>query len=306
MQEPRSVPTSVPRRIALFLGVGLLAASQSGNIIRLADAHPAAIVGWRLVIATVLLAPLAGKRLRTLSRLTPAEWGLLVVASLALAGHFVTWTAAVQRTTVANAMVFFNINPVFTATAAFLIFRERVTWRLVVAIVVGVLGVGVIGLADLSLRPEVMVGNLLAVLCSGMFTVYFLAGKRLRRKLDTTVYVSALYGVAAVFSMALIPLTGQPLLQYDKVTWLAFLLMALVPTMIGHTSLNAAVRYIDAGRISVLTLTEPVAAGGVAYLAWGEPFTWQTAAGYVLIGISVLVLFADRWTPRAAPVAEDG
>lgn len=297
---------SVPRRVALFLGVGLLAASQSGNIIRLADADPVAIVGWRLVIATVLLAPLAGKRWRTLASLTPGEWGLLVVAALALAGHFVTWTAAVQRTTVANAMVFFNINPVFTATAAFFLFRERITWRLVVAIVVGVLGIAVIGLADLSLRPEVMGGNLLAVLCSLLFTVYFLVGKRLRQKLDTAVYVPALYGVAAVFSMALIPLTGAPLVQYDKVTWLAFVLMALVPTMIGHTSLNAAVRYIDAGRISVLTLTEPVAAGGVAYLAWGEPFTWQTAAGYVLIGAAVMVLFADRWTSRAAPVAQDG
>jgi drug/metabolite transporter (DMT)-like permease len=297
---------SVPRRVALFLGVGLLAASQSGNIIRLADAEPLAIVAWRLVIATVLLAPLAGRRWRTLAKLTPGEWGLLVVAAIALASHFVTWTAAVQRTTVANAMVFFNINPVFTATAAFFLFRERITWRLVVAIVVGVMGIAVIGLADLSLRPEVMDGNLLAVLCSLLFTVYFLVGKRLRQKLDTAVYVPTLYGLAAVFSMALLPLSDAPLVQYDKVTWLAFVLMALVPTMIGHTSLNAAVRYIDAGRISVLTLTEPVAAGGVAYLAWGEAFTWQTAAGYVLIGAAVLVLFADRWVSRAAPVAQDG
>ncbi len=296
---------SVPRRVALFLAVGLLAASQSGNIIRLADASAVSIVGWRLVIATALLMPLAGRRLRTLGTLDRTDWAVLVLAGLALAGHFVVWTAAVQRTTVANAMVFFNINPIFTATAAFLLFHERITWRLVVAIVVGVLGIVVIGLVDLSLRPEVMGGNLLAVLCSLLFTVYFLAGKRLRRKLDTAVYVPSLYAVAAVVSFALIPATGQPLVQYDGVTWLAFVLMALVPTMIGHTSLNAAVRYIDAGRISVLTLTEPIAAGGVAYLAWGEPFTWQTAAGYVLIGVSVLVLFGDRWTSTPATAEQE-
>ena len=287
---------SVPRRVALFLALGLLAASQSGNIIRLADAHPVAICGWRLVIATVLLLPLAGRRLATLGQLTTREWGMLFVAGTALAGHFIVWTAAVQSTTVANAMVFFNINPVFTATAAHLIFREQITRRLTIAIALGLVGITVIALADLHLRPENVVGDLLAVLCSLLFTVYFLLGKRLRQKLDTRVYVPTLYAVSAVVCMAILPTTGGPIVAFDRLTWFAFVLMALVPTMIGHTSLNMALRYIDAGRLSVLTLTEPVFAGGVAYLAWGEPFTWQTAGGYLLIGVAVLVLFGDRWT----------
>ena len=287
---------SVPRSVALFLAVGLVALSQSGNIIRLADAHPVAICAWRLVLATALLMPLAGRQLTTLGRLSAREWGMLVVAGTALAGHFIAWTAAVQNTTVANAIVFFNINPVFTATAAHLLFREHVTRKLIAAIALGLVGITLMALADLHLCPENVKGDLLAILCSLLFTVYFLLGKRLRQKLDTRVYVPTLYAVSAVICMALLPTTGGPIVAFDRTTWLAFGLMALVPTMIGHTSLNMALRYIDAGRITVLTLTEPVFAAVVAFFAWGEPFSWQTAGGYALIGAAVLVLFGDRWT----------
>ncbi len=291
----------VPRSVVIFLALGLVAASQSGNIIRLADASPVAIAAWRLVIATALLTPLAGRKLGTLGQLSALEWVYLVGAGLALAAHFITWIWAVQLTTVANAAVFFSINPVFTATAAFLFFGERVTKRLVVAIVMGIVGVVVMGLADLQLRPEQTAGNALAVLCSLLFTVYFLLGKRLRQQLDNRVYVPALYGVAAVACLAALPLLGLPVVGFERGTWFAFLLMALVPTMIGHTSLNMALKYIDAGRISVLTLSEPLFAGVVAYFAWGEGFSWSTGVGYVLIGAAVLVLFGDRWASGPAP-----
>ncbi len=289
----------VPPAVAVFLAIGLLAASQSGNIIRLADAHPVAICAWRLILASVLLAPLAGRRLIALTRLGGRELGLLVLAGAALTAHFITFIAAIQNSTVANVMVFFGINPVFTAVAAHLIFRERVTRWLLLSIGLGLAGVVVMGIADFQLRPEHTVGNALAVLCSALFTAYFMLGKRLRRTLDNRVYVPALYGVAALLALPLIPVLGLPLVAYDGTTWLAFGLMALVPTMLGHTSMNLALRYIDAGRISVLTLTEPILAGLVALWAWGEPLTWHSGAGYVLIVSSVVVLSRESWSSSA-------
>ncbi|MEE8410659.1 MAG: hypothetical protein V3T05_13745 [Myxococcota bacterium] len=41
-------------RIYIFLAIGLVAASQSGNIIRIGDAHPVAIAAWRLLLASLL------------------------------------------------------------------------------------------------------------------------------------------------------------------------------------------------------------------------------------------------------------
>ena len=112
----------------------------------------------------------------------------------------------------------------------------------------------------------------------------------MRKILDARVYVTAVYGVAAVFSLVALCALDLPFLDYSLRTWVCFCLMALVPTMIGHTSLNTALRYMKAGRISALTLVEPLLAGFVASLAWGETITPASIAGYALICGSVLMV----------------
>jgi drug/metabolite transporter (DMT)-like permease len=281
-------------RVYLFLAAGLIAASQSGNIIRLGEAHPVAIAAWRLLIATVLLVPLAGGRLRELKKLKRLDRGLLVLAGIFLATHFFTWITAVQMTTVANAAVFFSINPVIAALGGLLFFKEQVGWRLMVALGLGLMGVVVIGLDDFSISREHLIGDLWAVVCAVLFAGYFLIGRKLRKTLDTDVYVAAVYGVAAILSLVCLLLLRLPVVDYDSQTWLCFVLMALVPTMIGHTSYNYALKYLKVGTIAVATLTEPVLAGVVAFFAWGEGITWLVALGYLFICLSVLVLFMDR------------
>lgn len=288
-----------PRRVVVFLVIGLIAASQSGNIIRLGEAHPVAIAAWRLFFASVFLAPLARGQFRSLKTLLKREWLLLGLAGFTLAIHFFAWIGAVQLTTVANASMFFAINPVLTATAGHLIFGERISPKLIISIATGISGLAIIGWGDLTFRTENLLGDGLALLCSALFTVYFLLGKRLRQRLNTNVYVVVLYGSAALVSFATMLAMDLPLAQYDDKTWLCFLLMALVPTMIGHTSFASAVKYIDAGRISAATLSEPILAGIVAYFAWDETITSQGIIGYGLVCTSVLVLALDRDKAKA-------
>jgi drug/metabolite transporter (DMT)-like permease len=280
----------VPRTVIVFLALALVAASQSGNIVRLARAQPIAIAAFRLLIAAVLLAPLAGGRLVSLRKLGRSERALLMLAGVALGLHLITWIAAVQHTTVANAATFFSVNPVTTALCAHLFLRERLERRVVLAAFVGLIGVAVMGVGDLRLARAHLVGDGLAVLCALFFTAYFLLGRRLRRVLDNRVYVTGLYGVASLACFATGAALGTPLWGFDGRTWLAFLLLALVPTMIGHTGFNYALKYVDAGRISALTLTEPLFAGVVAFVVWHEAITLQTALGYVLVSLAVLLV----------------
>jgi drug/metabolite transporter (DMT)-like permease len=296
----------VPKQVWVFLAIGLIAASQSGNIVRIGEAHPVAIAAWRLLMASAILAPIAGRDLGALLRLTRKEVALLLLAGVALAAHFVAWIAAVQLTTIANAAVFFSINPVLTATAGFLIFGERATRRLLLSIAVGLAGVVALGWNDFGLSPENLPGDGAALLCSILFTVYFLLGKRLRRALPTGAYVTALYGIAAVVSFVVLLFLDEPVVDYNGRTWICFGLMALVPTVLGHTSFNNALRYIDAGRISAYTLSEPLLAGLVAYFAWSEEITLGVLIGYALISASVLILVSEGNRSRSGPARAGG
>jgi drug/metabolite transporter (DMT)-like permease len=285
---------TTPKRIWIFLAVGVPALSQSANIIRLGAAHPFAITAWRLALAALLLAPLAGARLGRVRDLSGRERLLLATAGVALALHLFAWIAAVQSTTVANATLVLALNPVITAAGAYLLFGERASPRLKIAIGVGLLGVAAVGWSDLAFEPGQLVGDALSMVSAFLFSAYLLIGKRVRPKLDTDAYVTIVYGIAALVGFAAMLAIRAPMIDYTPRTWLCFGLMALVPTMLGHTSLNAAVKYVPAGRITALTLAEPLLAGSVAFVAFGERVSAGAVAGYALICGSVLITALER------------
>ncbi len=283
-----------PASAYLFLAIGMVVISQSGNIVRLADAHPVAIAGWRLLLACIVLVPIAGPKFYELRSLAGRELMLLVLSGITLAVHFFTWIAAVQNTTVASAAIFFSVNPVFVSVASYLLYGERPTAKLFMSILLGLAGVVVLGHGDLKIDSAHLAGDAWAVACALLFTVYFMLGKRFRRLLSTTVYVAVVYGVAAATSFGVMIASGMALFSYSGKSWLAFALLAAGPTLMGHTSFNHALRYLRAGWLSALTLSEPLLAAIVAWWAWGEAVTASTAAGYVLVGASVLVLVTER------------
>jgi drug/metabolite transporter (DMT)-like permease len=278
-----------PKRIWIFLAIGIPALSQSANIIRLGDAHPFAIAAWRLSLAALILFPLAGPKLGRLVSLSVREKLLLAGAGVALALHLFAWIASVQTTTVANATLVLAMNPVITALAAYLFFGERASRSLKAAIALGALGVAAVGWHDLAFEPAHFAGDALSMLSSFLFTAYLLIGKRVRASVDTEVYVAVVYGVAGLVGFLAMLASGVPLVDYSGRTWLCFGLMALVPTLIGHTSLNAAVRYLPAARITALTLAEPLLAGTVAFFAFGERVSSGSFVGYAFICASVLI-----------------
>jgi drug/metabolite transporter (DMT)-like permease len=265
-----------------------VAASQSGNVIRLAEAHPVAIAAWRLLMAGSAMALLSGRGLLSLRGLGSRDWLVLGGGAVALTLHFFTWIAAVQWTTVAHAALILAANPVVTSLAAWLLFGEAVSWRLGLAIGLGLAGSLAIAFGDLG-APGSLAGDGMALLSMLLYAAYFLVGRRLRRVLDTRTYVAILYGLGAVLAFACLCALDLPLVAYDDRTWLAFVLMAAVPTLLGHTAINYALGHLPAARVSLLTLMEPVLAGLVAWLAWAEAVGAPALVGYVLIAASVAV-----------------
>ena len=276
--------------IYLLLAVGIVAASQSGNIIRLGDASPVAITAWRLAMAALFFLP--GSRIWQFdfTRLTGRDFAMLGLSALFLALHFYTWIYAVQMTSVANAAIVFSLNPIFIAALEVLLFKEKIGKGLVAAVALGIVGGGVVGYQGLILDGHHMIGILSAFACALMFTGYFLVGRLLRRKMTSGVYVVTLYGTAAAISLLMLLVFKLPIFTFDHKTWLCFGLMALVPTIIGHTSFNIALGSVKASWIATMTLAEPLLAGVGAYFFWGEQLTLSVGIGFLFIVFSTIVL----------------
>lgn len=259
----------VPPAAVLFVSV--LAMSTAAPLVRFATTDPLAISFWRLTLALPLIALLLTIRgewgaLRQLGR---REWMISILAGVLLAAHFWSWVASVTLTSVAASVALVSTQPVWVALFAMVALRERPDPRHWVGIGVAVLGAVVIGWGDLSGGPDPIRGDALALAGAFFVAGYYVIGRGLRRGIGLWPYVFVVYGCASAVLLIALLVTGAPIATgHETHDWLVFLGLALLPTMIGHTGQNWALRYLPAYLVNLTLLGEPV---GATLLAWALP-----------------------------------
>jgi drug/metabolite transporter (DMT)-like permease len=254
MSENRSLP-SAHVRAAVVLPIGLAAMSLASIFIRFCDAPPLVIAAYRLTLATLILLLLAlPKTIRESRRLSRREILLSLVAGLFLCFHFAFWITSLQYTSVASSVIFVTTNPIFVAIASSFILRERISPVLFLSILVAVVGGIIIGWGDLGKGQDQLYGDFLSLLGAVMATGYLLVGRRVRQKVSLTTYITLVYGVAAFFLILLALLKGDAFFGYAPKEYILFLLLAVGPQLIGHSSLNWALRFFSATLIAVFIL----------------------------------------------------
>jgi drug/metabolite transporter (DMT)-like permease len=287
-------------RAYLGVGVGVLAVSTAATLIRLAQAemHSLSIAVWRLTLATLILAPVAlTVRRSELRTLTCREWKYVLSAGLLLALHFATWITSLAYTSVAASLVLVTIHPIFVGLASLVLLHERLSRWMVAALVIAVAGSVIVGLGDLGEGAHRLGGDVLALSGGVAAAGYFLIGRRLRSRLSLLAYVFPVYCTAAAALVLVVLLSGLPVLPQQQGTWLWLALMALVPQILGHSSLNWALRYLSATYVTIAVLGEPI---GATLLAWWlldeRPSCWALTGGMlILVGI-VVASRAERST----------
>lgn len=266
------------------IALGIVAVSFGAIFARLAgEASPFAIAAWRLTLAAIVLAPLALFRTRRTMSLRTLIWSAL--SGVALAFHFVLWISSLEHTTVASSVLFVSTHPIFVGLGSILFLRERPSRPLLIGIALAVIGGGLIGFGDFRFAGAALRGDLLALGGGLMAALYFLIGRRVRRTVSLSEYVAASYGTAAVLVLLLCLATRTRLVGFTMNTYGYLVLLAVIPQLIGHSTINWALRQLSASRVSVLVLGEPV---GSALLA--VPFFGEIPGGLNLLGAAIILV----------------
>jgi len=266
--------------------------STAAILIRLAqvEAHSLVIAAWRMTLATLILTPIVLVTRRSeLRKLTRREWGSALVSGLLLALHFAAWITSLAYTSVAASVVFVSTSPIFVGLASHLLLHERLSRNMIVALLAATAGGVLIGLGDLGEGTHQLWGDVLALVGAIAGAGYFLIGRRLRARLSLLAYVFPVYGTAAVVLMTILLASGLPAIPQHTQTWLWLLLMALGPQILGHSSLNWALRYLSATYVTIAILGEPIGSTLLAWWLLGEkPSPWAVAGGALtLVGIAI-------------------
>ena len=278
----------VAHRVTIILTLGLVAISFASILIKICEAPPLIIAAYRLTLATLvlLLSTLPGT-VRELRRLGRAEILPSLLSGVFLCFHFAFWVTSLKYTSVASSVIFVTTNPIFIALASFFLLGERLSYALFFSILLAVAGGLIIAWGDLGKGSGSLYGDFLALLGAIMASAYLLSGRRVRPRMSLSAYITLAYGVAACLLILLALLHGDDFFHYPPRTFLLFLLLALVPQLIGHTSLNWALKYFTATLVAVFILGEPIGATILAYLLLGESLTANLLLGgaMVLLGI---------------------
>jgi len=289
------------------LAFGILAVSTASIFIRFAQAYAPSltIAAYRLSLATLALAPFAFfLRRDELRSLTPREVLLALLSGVFLALHFASWITSLEYTSVASSVVLVSTTPLWVALLSPFTLKEPVHRRVGAGMALALIGGTVVGLSDACawsgsafvcpplgefVRGRAFLGDLLALLGALMAAFYLILGRKLRARTSLLSYVFVVYGMAAVALIALMFAAGQKPFGYPPPAYLWFLLLALVPQLLGHSTFNWALRYLSAAYVAITLLGEPVGSTLLAYFLLDETPTWLKSFGAILILVGIYV-----------------
>jgi drug/metabolite transporter (DMT)-like permease len=276
--------------VSLFflIPIGILAVSTASIFIKLCDAPALIIATYRMVFASLILLPYALYK-RTGRTWGKQEIGWLILSGLFLSFHFAFWIASLKYTSVASSVVLVSTHPIFVGIGSRLFLKERMEFYLILGIVLSVLGSAFISYGDMTFSERALMGDGLALLGAMTASGYFLVGRKMRKSQDLFSYILPVYSTAAlaliVFSLAF----QEAFWGYSTSTYFYFLLLALIPQLIGHTTFNWALKYLPVSMVAITILGEPIGSTILAYFILDEGLTSWKVLGGVLILAGILI-----------------
>lgn len=238
---------------------GIFSTSFAAIFIRLADAPPLAIAFYRMAIASVLLIiPFLLWKQVKLYRLNKNDTLIIISGGFSLAMHFTLWITSLSMTTVASAVVLVSTTPIFVGIITHFILKEKLSIVMISGIFIALIGGIIITGFDFRSGNNNIKGDLLAVSGAIFSAIYFVIGRKIRQRLSLLPYITIVYSVSAVILLFICISAKIPFFNYTGKTYFYFFLLGLIPTIIGHSTINWALKYIRTTVVSISGLLEPI------------------------------------------------
>lgn len=276
----------------LFLGV--LALSTSAIFVKLADAPSAVIAFYRLLLAALVLLPfllLNRNARRELTGITRQQAGRIGAAGFLLAAHYVLWFESLRFTSTASSTVIVCLQPLFSLALEKFVQKKRIRRTALPGCLIALAGCFIIGLGDLRISGQSLLGDVLAFVAAGVIALYYFVGENVRKEMSALPYSTAAYLVSAGVLLVYILLLRQPLGGFDRQTWLSFAGIALVATIGGQFIFNLLLKKLPASAVTMGILGEPVGTCLLAWLILGEGMSLQQLVGMAVIMVGMAIFF---------------
>lgn len=197
-----------------------------------------------------------------------------------------------KLSTAANGSLVTSATPAFVLLFAWILLRERVTARKILALILATLGVlAVINPHSAQLNPKLFLGNIFLLGAAVTWALYSVLVRKASQDLD-------------VLSLSLIAFIGGLPVTVPAGAWEVInvgvgeispgivggiLFLGIISTALAMILWNNAFAILDAGAASLTFFAQPVVGTFLGWLFLGESITPLFLTGGVLIGIGIII-----------------
>ena len=284
-----------------LLAAGVVGVSSAGAILSHVDSVPPLMrASWRLQITVLMLLPFAIWQYRQMEitekrKLTEKKTVLILAGSgIALAAHFGTWVTSLDHTSLAHSLLFVTSHPIIIVIGTAIFVRKPHSLETAGALV-GLVGAGITLLDAKDSGDVTLWGDFLAF--AGAITVvgYIVAGRILREWMPVFVYAVPVTLLGGILLIPFSILMGESTsavgwVESDLLGW--FILLAFLAGIVGHTGLNACLRWLKPLTVSFAVTLEPIIGAFIGWFFFDEdiPQKWTWLGGLILIFGIMLVI----------------
>ena len=280
-----SVEVSTPRSAWVLLFVALFAVSSAGAVLQsMTEVPPILRASWRMQGTALILLPGFLYQLYNTDRNIFELKDILVIllSSIFLAAHFGSWVWSLDHTSLVHSLLFVTSHPL-VVVLLMPILGSEIRRGHILGASIGFFGAA-ITLKDIDSGGEVtLIGNLFAFIGAVTVVGYLFSGRYLRSERNMPLFIYA-FPVTFLSSLWLTPtsliLEGTSFSQvvpevsvfgWIDISWIIWVgYLSLGPGLLGHTGINAVLRWFSPLIVSIALLFEPVIGGFIGYIWNGE------------------------------------
>lgn len=285
----------------LILIFGVFSCATSVIFIKLSETDPVMLTAYRLILGGLFLLPFF---LRAQERhqlpLDAKFFRRILPPAFFLSVHFISWIIGARMTPAANATLLVNMTPVAMPFALFFLLREHLSRAEIAGTGFAIAGVITLGIADFQLSTQYAFGDLICFVSMILYTLYLTAGRKNRDLPSIYLYVVPVYLVSAAFSLTFALLAAPFGLVRNTIgpdlplELLCILGLGAIPTVLGHSIINWALRHTRGQVVAIVNLHQFVFAGILAYLLFAEMPTHYFFAASIMVVIGAIIVIRQR------------
>ena len=282
------------KTIVVFLA-GITSISFAAIFIKFCDDVPAIMIAtYRLGVASLILCLIFKIKGYSFKKVQKKDLLFSLGGGLFLAFHFIAWISSLKYTSVASSVVLVATNPVFVGIFSCFLLKEKQNVELIIGIILCLVGSLMIAVGDSKvhelalINKKALVGDALALIGAVMASGYLIVGSKARERLDTLTHVTIVFTSSAIFLLATSVVMEIPFTGYRPTSYVYMVLLAVVPQLIGHTSINWALKHLKTSMVAISILGEPVGATVLAYVFFRESVDTLQFVGIILIFTAII------------------